>query len=217
MSMRHPLWLAALLLAVACASAAGKPGAAKPSGASAAPQPLNQDAVRLFYNDGDFDRAIAILEEFQKTHKEYTREESLMVYKYLGVMYSADPGSREKGKTYFYKLLQIDPEAKILDMYVSIVVQEIFKNTLDELMGSAMSPEGVRRAKAGQIGAADPAPAAPARPERSAELKSGKSPTWYWWLGGVGIAAAAAAGYYAYSQQEEDGGKAPDTHTPITF
>lgn len=140
-----------------------------------------------------------------------------MVYKYLGVMYSADPGSREKGKTYFYKLLQIDPEAKILDMYVSIVVQEIFKNTLDELMGSVMSPEGVRRAKAGQARAADPAPAAPAKSERSAELKSGKSPTWYWWLGGVGIAAAAAAGYYAYSQQDEDGGKAPDTHTPITF
>lgn len=215
MSKLYFLWLAAILL-----TAGGAPAAGKPAAVPAAPQPLNQDAVRLFYNDGDFDRAIAILEEFQKTHKEYAREESLMVYKYLGVMYSADPGTREKGKTYFYKLLQIDPEAKILDMYVSIVVQEIFKNTLDELMGSAMSPEGVRRSKSGQTGSAPPgsdAPASPAKPERSAELKPGKPATWYWWLGGVGIAAAAAAGYYAYSQQEEDGGKAPDTHTPITF
>ena len=108
------------------------PHAAVKSAPSTAP--LDQTLVKKFYNDGDFDPAIALLEDFQKTHTSFSRSDSLMVYKYLGVMYCADQDTREKGKTYFYKLLTIDKKAKILDLYVSIVVQEIFKTTLDELM-----------------------------------------------------------------------------------
>jgi hypothetical protein len=144
--------------------------------------PLDQVSVQRLYGDGDFDPAIQLLEDFQKSHPNFSREESLMVYKYLGVMYTADQSTREKGKTYFYKLLKIDPEAKILDLYVSIVVQEIFKGTLDELMGqkSAASPTG--KTQTGNIHAS-------------------QSHATVWWIGGsLGLTASIIGGYYLYTQ-----------------
>jgi tetratricopeptide (TPR) repeat protein len=170
--------------------------------------PLNQALVKKYYGDGDFDPAIAILEDFQKTNATFSREESLMVYKYLGVMYCADQGSREKGKSYFYKLLKIEPEAKILDMYVSIVVQDIFKGTLDELMGQSgfgssnnHAPTSGSENKLEQ--GAFPAP----KPnDKTASQEKGVRKTntnAFWWAGGVALAAGVAGGYYLYASSSE--------------
>ena len=142
-----------------------------------------------------------------------------MVYKYLGVMYTADQSSREKGKTYFYKLLKIDPGAKILDMYVSIVVQDIFKSTLDELMGgqgqassggkrdeamyfpdSPNSGGGASNAKTGGKTGGEPA------------LREGKPHRMLWLLGGLGLAAGVAGGYYVLSQSPHT---QPDGEIPV--
>lgn len=184
---------------------------AKPAKAAVDPAtlPLDIDAVRSYYNDGDFGPAIDILEEFQRTHSNFTREESLSVYKYLGVMYCADLVTREKGKSYFYKLLKIEPEARILDMYVSIVVQDIFKSTLDELMNLAgkSQPQGT-----GEYLAPPPAGGSSDRrpqgaPPRTAGVGERKSHTGYWLIGGLAVAAVAAGGYYAWSASSEE---APD-------
>jgi hypothetical protein len=191
---------------------------------AAAVKPLDQNAVKKYYNDGDFDPAINLLEDFQKTHAKYTREESLMVYKYLGVMYCADQSTREKGKSYFYKLLKIDPEAKILDMYVSIVVQDIFKSTLDELMGqdgfpaatredrlsSASSPGG-EKLPARKAGGSDK-PSDAENPAQSLEARNGNST--YWWIGGLAVAAGVAGGYYLYASSNTSGPH--DTNIPIS-
>jgi hypothetical protein len=184
--------------------------------AAAATLPLDQQAVRSYYGDGDFGPAISLLEDFQKTHSRFTREESLMVYKFLGVMYCADQSTREKGKTYFYKLLQVDPQAKILDMYVSIMVQEIFRSTLDELMGEqSQRPSGQRTAAVSGMGATDAAKSAgPAsNPEPTGTqpaLERPKRPAWYWWAGGVGLAAGAAGGFYLYAQSSHNSSTATD-------
>jgi hypothetical protein len=168
-----------------------------------APVRLDQEAVKSYYNDGDFGPAIALLEDFQKASTQYTRDESLMVYKYLGVMYTADQSTREKGKSYFYKLLKSDPEAKILDMYVSIVVQDIFKNTLDELMGqkpqSATASGSQKEPLYFPRGDADEGKSG----GRSTALKAEKSHTLIWLIGGLGLAAGIAGGYYVYSQSSE--------------
>ncbi|MDB5047872.1 MAG: hypothetical protein JWO30_943 [Fibrobacteres bacterium] len=171
-------------------------------------KPLDQASVKRLYNDGDFDPAVKLLEDFQKTHSKYTREESLMVYKYLGVMYCADQGTREKGKTYFYKLLKIDPEAKILDMYVSIVVQDIFKGTLDELMGQKGYAAG-REDRLTGPGTNPGQEAMPARKETDKDAKpekiaAGNNHAAYWWIGGLTVAAGVAGGYYLYAQSGSD-------------
>ena len=215
------------LITVVSMAAAGKPNTkavtAKPvgnSGVSVAPkvpeskQPLDYAAVKSYYNDGDFQPAIGLLEEFQRTHTTFAREESLTVYKYLGVMYCADQGTREKGKSYFYKLLKIDPEARILDMYVSIVVQDIFKSTLDELMGSMGSGRSDRVSiqDPNPNGEKFPTPRTPAeRQSNQPTVSEKKSYATYWWVGGLAVAAGVASGYYIYASP---GSKGPDTNIP---
>jgi hypothetical protein len=202
------------------AASPSKPAAAaKPIPSAISTQPLDQEKVRRLYGEGDFDPAIAILEDFQKTHLNSTREESLLVYKYLGVMYCADQGTREKGKSYFYKLLKIDPEAKILDMYVSIVVQEIFKGTLDELMGqSSGRPAGPREDK---VTVQDPkspkGSLAVPKDKGEAKVADKKGHPAYWWIGGLAVAAGIAGGYYAYTELNAEPEQAPPTDIPISF
>ena len=196
-------------------------GAVTPSSGATVPAaaPLNMLKVQNHYSEGDFDPAIAILEDFQKSHSVFTREESLMVYKYLGVMYSADPLTREKGKTYFYKLLKVDPTAKILDMYVSIMVQEIFKNTLEELMGgmpvenkTSQATVPRRRDRLESEKKSDSKPGS----EKTAgtpAVSAGKSNKVYWWAG-IGALAAVGGGYYWYSQTAD---QAEDSEINATF
>lgn len=187
----------------ACLWAAGSAfGAGKPAQPSRGDAPLNRAAVVKYYNEGDFDPAIAILEDYQKTHSRFSREDSLMVYKYLGVMYCADPQTREKGKTYFYKLLKVDQDAKILDMYVSIMVQEIFKNTLEELMGGMpMDPDAPRQDAFASAPAPETPPQSKPKPEKAAKVSHDRGNAALWWIG-VGALAAAGGGYYLYSQSD---------------
>lgn len=165
--------------------------------------PLDYAAVKSYYNDGDFGPAIDLLEEFQRTHPTFAREESLTVYKYLGVMYCADQGTREKGKSYFYKLLKIDPEARILDMYVSIVVQDIFKSTLDELMNAPGTPRDRTAVQSGPAPGKGETFPLPRTPEPKAAAVAGKgSHTGYWLIGGLAVAAGIAGGYYMYTASQ---------------
>lgn len=173
----------------------------------ASTQALDKGLVQKYYSEGEFDPAINLLEDFQKTHSRFTREESLMVYKYLGVIYSANQSTREKGKTYFYKLLKIDPEAKILDMYVSIVVQEIFKGTLEELMGQ-IGPEVSAETSARPSEKPATARSLQKRQTSASSKKETKlerqSHANYWLLGGLGLVAVAAGGYYLVASSEPD-------------
>ncbi len=172
---------------------------------------LDQVTVKRLYGDGDFDQAISMLENFEKSQKQFTREESLTVYKFLGVMYSATPATREKGKSYFYKLLKVDPDAKILDMYVSIVVQDIFKNTLDELMeqqGHKPNHNNTTASQGQVLG-------------QNNNGKTGKQQkieeedhTVIWWIGGLGLAAGLAGGYYLYSQSGSTPAKDSEIKVP---
>jgi len=201
-----PIMLKFILIALlfACAESSGSTSA-----------PLDVEKVKGLYMEGDFDPAIQFLEDFQKTHRRFTREESLVVYKYLGVMYCADKSTREKGKSYFYKLLEVDHQAKILDLYVSIVVQEIFKSALDELMGQVGygrnapgdSLDGSKRiTQSGNV----PGPKQATSPKP--ELKPHESHAAYWWLGAAAI-VVGAGGYYAYTQITE---KTPEKSIEVT-
>lgn len=207
--------------ATAAAAKSAKPAAAasKPAAKAVDPSalPLDYAAVKSYYNDGDFGPAIDILEEFQKTHMNFAREESLTVYKYLGVMYCADQGTREKGKSYFYKLLKIDPQARILDMYVSIVVQDIFKSTLDELMNASDMPRDRTVVQShNSSGETFPVPRTQAQPARQEAVEEKKNHKNLWLIGGLAVAAGIAGGYYIYASSAETE-KGPDTETPVGF
>ncbi len=82
--------------------------------------------------DGEFDDAIKILETGLKELRHFNHQDSVFIFKHLGVMYAAKYETREKGKFYMHQLLMTEPTAKIMDMYASDMIYMIFKNMQDE-------------------------------------------------------------------------------------
>lgn len=110
-------------------------------------QPVNQDStvspqfdvpwvdstrIRHLYMDGEFEQAIALLEANLKETRQYSHDDSVFIFKHLGVMYAAQYETREKGKYYMHRLLEVEPTAKIMDMYASDMIYMIFKNVQEE-------------------------------------------------------------------------------------
>lgn len=152
---------------------------AKPSRAA-----LDTSAVRKLYLDGDFDLAIDQIEMALKYDTTLSHQDSVFSFKHLGVMHAAKYETREKGKLYMHKLLEVEPTARILDMYASDMIYMIFKNIQDEY--HSMNP----------VVTLDPKPR-PARQlaqepakESSKEPTKRKSLAWMGWTTG----ALAAAG-----------------------
>ena len=54
--------------------------------------------------------------------------DSAFAFKHLGVMYAASATTREKGRYFMAQLINIEPTAKILDMYASDLIDLIFRN-----------------------------------------------------------------------------------------
>jgi hypothetical protein len=97
-----------------------------PLSVAAAGKPLNQIAVHYQYNDGDFPAVITAIDEFTRTHKTYSRADSIFIAKHLAVVYTANPDTREKGKYYMYQMLDLIPSGDLVDMYVSDEIEKIF-------------------------------------------------------------------------------------------
>lgn len=102
------------------------------TGIWASPPRLDSAKVHSLYLDGEFEAAIAILEANLKDTRPYRREDSVFIFKHLGVMYAAQFDTREKGKYFMHKLLAVEPTAKILDMYASDMIYMIFRNIQEE-------------------------------------------------------------------------------------
>lgn len=121
----------ALAFCVSCAAAA-----------SAFP---DQARIRADYHNGDFDKVIKALEGFQKSGRACTAAESLFLEKHLAVVYAANPGTRELGRYHMYKLLDLAPQADLLDMFVGEEVDGVFDKVRKEhsLRTAAKKPASV--------------------------------------------------------------------------
>lgn len=89
---------------------------------------LDRDLVHYMYMEGEFDKVQAALEHYRHSVDSLSDPDRIVVYKYLGVIYSARPETRVKGEGYLFSLLQIVPTITLLDMYISDAVESIFKN-----------------------------------------------------------------------------------------
>ncbi len=97
------------------------------------PKPLLDTAtIRKLYLDGDFEQAIEILETGIKEKRPFNHNDSVFIFKHLGVMYAAKYETRERGKYFMHQLLMTEPTARIMDMYASDMIYMIFKNIQDE-------------------------------------------------------------------------------------
>jgi hypothetical protein len=200
--------LLALLAAAPCAAGPSEPNSAPGGSSSAAAKPapdgLDQNKVHYLYNEGEFDMVIAIIEEFTRNNKTYSLEDSNFIAKHLAVVYTANPATREKGKRYMFQLLEKNPAARLVDMFVSDEIDRIFQKVKEEYverrrqlgLGRPSQLESNRYAVRRLQGDRDSTGGGgPPPPEgRNRPGKQERSGTAYWLAGGVAIAAVAAAG-----------------------
>lgn len=89
-------------------------------------------AIHKQYVEGDFEEAIDKLESALKYVTPLSHDDSVFIFKHLGVMYTAKYETREKGKQFMMRLLDVEPTARLMDMYASDMIYMIFKNIQDE-------------------------------------------------------------------------------------
>jgi hypothetical protein len=209
--------------APSAAPAAGA-SASSPASASATPaggSALDQKAIHNAYNEGDFEKVTNLIEAFTKANKTYSRADSIFIAKHLAVVYSANPQTREKGKYYMYRLLEMMPSAELVDMFVSDEIDRIFEKVRKEFLarqkgfGVDSSQISMPDKPATGSAAAHSASAQPAKgpsPEYLEATRPEKQSFWkrngMWVAGGVGLAVAGTVAYLIYASDES-----PSTHT----
>jgi hypothetical protein len=190
--MRTPHWTrsAAGFLLLLCVASLAYP-------VRAAAEALNQQKIHYDYNNGDFDAVDKAILGFLKKNPIHSREDSVFIAKHLAVIYAANPKTREKGRYYMFRLLDLVPTARIVDMFVSEEIDRIFEKVKEER-------ETQRAGTASAAPAPEPAPAAPVAAVASAPASgaaSGRSRNFkYWVAGGVGAAAVGLALIYFANQ-----------------
>lgn len=159
-------------------------------------KPLDTASVRKLYLEGDFDEAILILENGIVDQKVVNHSDSVFAFKHLGVMYAAKYETREKGKYYMHQLLQVEPTARILDMYASEMIYMIFKNIQDEFTSSRIRKNRKENRPIAMDSTKPSAlPVSRTQPDRSIKSTKSKVPAYVWI---VTTTAAVATGVVAY-------------------
>jgi hypothetical protein len=178
------------------------------SASATQPVILDSSLIRKFYMDGEFEPAIEILEKGLKENRKFNHNDSVFIYKHLGVMHAARFETREKGKYYMHQLLMTEPTAKIMDMYASDMIYMIFKNIQEEFESNRVrlsNAEG--NLKGNTQTEPDPSPASkgskPA-PGKHAKVESSESHAAFWWIGGLTAATVVTGGFYFYAHQKSD-------------
>ncbi len=196
-------------------AASPHPAASTAPAATVAPSTaLNQKDIHSAYNEGDFDKVTALIDAFSKANKTYSRADSIFIAKHLAVVYSANPQSREKGRYYMYRLLEMMPSAELVDMFVSDEIDRIFDKVRKEFLArqkgfgvdsaQISTPEKATTGSAAastQTASATPTPSK-AQPSHSADYQAASEPFWkrnaFWIASGTGVALAGAAAVFIY-------------------
>ncbi len=179
----------------------------------AAAASIDQDAIHHAYNEGDFDAVLKLTDPFTNGKGTYTRQDSAFVFKHLAVVYSANPKTREKGKFYMYRLLEMLPSAELVDMYVSDEVDRLFDKVRKDFTSRQKNfgvdttlislPERQPGAKPA-VSAAKPVP--PPEAPKAETRKKRIDPVWYWVAGG-GVVVSAGIAAVLLMQPDAGNGK----------
>jgi hypothetical protein len=169
--VRNGALLACFGLSLQATAATNKPQSLETPKASekvqSLPGKLDTAAAHATYADGDFDQVVATLEPYLTQKLPMSRAESLFVFKHLGVIFSKDAPSREKGKYCFRKLFDLNPEAQILDMYATDDIYAVFRTVRDEWLLSHPEYVSASSSSAPNSAAMANATSAPAAPSQT--------------------------------------------------
>jgi hypothetical protein len=173
---------------------------------------LNQKKIHQVYTEGDFDGVIVAIDSFTRANKTFSHSDSVFIAKHLAVIYTANPQTREKGKNYMFRLLNLLPSAKIVDMFVSDEIDHIFEKVREEYIvrqeSLGQSPPTKlesNRYAAGKLNMNAPPGTAP-DPSRNPEPIAGQAKGFprsvYWIAGGITLAAIGGAAFFLLQPEE---------------
>lgn len=211
---RTPLSRAFMYCAFAACVGVAAPKLTTPKAEPAVPAQavLDQARIHSLYDDGDFDRVVAMIDSFTAGRKSYSVYDSVFIAKHLAVVYTANPATREKGKGYMFLLLDLMPSAKIVDMFVSEEIDRIFDKVKEEftvrekLNGDMLSRnDEMNRYALGKMNAdADSMPNRhPPKDEAKPRARKGSNAK-YWVAGGAAfVAIAGTASWFLLRPSEK--------------
>ena len=159
---------------------------------------LRQADIHAKYRDGSFEAVTETLEAFQQTHKAFLREDSIFLAKHLAVVYASNPARREKGKYYMRRLLEADPSATLMDMYVGDEIDRVWEKVRAEFFAARGGPP---MAKSPTL---SPNEVAAARRDEPAARKGNSTLKVAAWTG-AGLVGAGVVAYFLLSGGETGG------------
>lgn len=172
--------------------------------------------VKQLYKEGEFEKVRVQLENFLKrADATATRDERILAYKYLGVVYASQSDGAPQAEAYFFRLLDLSPHVQLTELYVSSTVDGIFEKTKQRFVKEKQSSTMVD-----EFGH----PIAATGTENKSEAKDSKAPIrntprqnlqaedkgikiWPWVLG----AAAVGGGIGLYVMTSDDKGTKKET------
>jgi hypothetical protein len=180
---------------------------------------FNKSEIQALYCSGEFDPLLALLENLRQQRRLRDREDSVFIFKYLGVVYGADDATRKKAESFLYQLLKLDPKADLADLVVGESIETIFNKvreryekayrdtTFDrqrEIILQQWAADSLRRDSLRQAEAADEKPAPAATTEKaSPEPAKNRRRMWIWAAAGGGAVLATAGLILAFSGEPE--------------
>lgn len=161
---------------------------------------LDKDAISRAYFEGEFSRILPPLEAYRQSFPaSATKDDSIFVYKYLSVIYAADPSTRNKGESCMVQLIKMKPTIELIDLYISDNIEAIFKNvkqSYEKQQKYTQAHDLLGNEK---------------KDTASVTAPKFHSTKWIWWtLGGVGTAAIATTAYFALSDDNQAAGQPSD-------
>ncbi|MEO6097233.1 MAG: hypothetical protein ABIW76_16805 [Fibrobacteria bacterium] len=168
---------------------------------------LNRPVISKAYFEGDFDLVVNALEAFRKMNPNPSREDRIYVYKYLSVIYAAQPETRAKAESFMYQLLKIMPSIELMDLYISDNIEAIFNTVRMRFEHQQkISPDTgqasrtVAQSEESRRSSIAPLETEKPKPARPGDQAAKRGSTWIWWsVGAVGVAAAVVG--YVYLNQ----------------
>jgi tetratricopeptide (TPR) repeat protein len=191
---------------------------------------LAPQTVRQLYQDGEFEKVRTHLEAFLKrSDATASRDERILAYKYLGVVYASKPEGAPQAEAYFFRLLDLSPNVQLTELYVSSSVNSLFEKTqqrflkekqtssaVDEYGYPIASRESNRNGQGDAMArAAEPKPIADGHTDSKAPIRNtprqnlqsdSKGPKiWPWVLGAAVV--GGGIGLYVMTSGESDSKK----------
>lgn len=166
---------------------------ALPAQSSTPSTDLDQQQVHQHYTEGDFDKVRITLQEFSRLNPVHSLEDSIFIAKYLAVVYAANPATREMGRSYMFRLLKLQPTAKIVDLFVSEDIDRIFEKTKEEFVAHQETLK--REAQKKDLKKSDETGDKKSKTPLTLEKKP-RARTWLWVTGGITLAVAGGTLVY---------------------